>query len=304
MSHERTGVGDLDWFRARLVAQRAGLLDEDAAQRFRALLESSAECRDLYQSYGEEAPEDLEGHVPAAVLARWPSARAELRGLERTLVGRHLESCEECRQDLQALGFEPVLEVVPSREGRQEDRKDVPSRAPAPEPAAESPPPPARAVRLRWTPAPGWREWILGGWAAVATAAVLVLLLVPAGRERPGAGRSSAVLPWVTTALVRGAGAPALTVPPDTRALVLAVPVPADIPVDRDVALEAFAPDGRILMRSVVPAVELARGRVLALLETREPLAAGTYRVRLGASGGAPGAAAAETFFELRVEGP
>src|SRR5262249_37302541 len=51
-------------------------------------------------------------HVAASLVARWPRAQQSLRGLERTLVRRHLERCAECRQDLEALGFEPRLAYV------------------------------------------------------------------------------------------------------------------------------------------------------------------------------------------------
>ena len=56
------------------------------------------------------------GHIPGSLLARWDRVQAVVHGLERELLARHLTGCETCREELSALGHEPVLETDPGEE--------------------------------------------------------------------------------------------------------------------------------------------------------------------------------------------
>ena len=100
------------WVRHRLAAWRASVLDDAETARVAEHLAACAECRAAADAYAEPTPGAAGMHVPASLIAAWPRAQQALRGLERTLVRRHLERCAECRQDLHALGFEPRLEFV------------------------------------------------------------------------------------------------------------------------------------------------------------------------------------------------
>src|SRR5690349_24925128 len=100
------------WVRHRLAAWRASVLDDAEAARVAEHLASCADCRAAADAYAERPAGDGGAHVPASLIAVWPRAQHDLRGLERTLVRLHLERCAECRQDLETLGFEPRLEFV------------------------------------------------------------------------------------------------------------------------------------------------------------------------------------------------
>src|SRR6516164_11000679 len=96
-----------------------------------------AVCRAAADAYAEPPAGAAGTHVPASLIAAWPRAQQGLRGLERTLVRRHLERCAECRQDLQALGFEPRLDFVAAWES------DVPLEPVAPTVSAAQAPAPS-----------------------------------------------------------------------------------------------------------------------------------------------------------------
>ena len=166
------------WARARLAASRLGLLGEADEARLRAHLVACEACREAAEPSEEEPGTAADGHVPATLVARWDRARHELRGLERALVRRHLERCAGCREDLAALGHAAELEVVPGLEwDAGEDLAD--RRA-----AREEPEPAPRRLVLQPAPAAPWRrrDRLLAGWATLATAAALVLL-VPVLRQ-------------------------------------------------------------------------------------------------------------------------
>ena len=94
-----------------------------------------------------------------------PSRLVLDRVLARTLddpdgeIGRHIESCERCRQRLKSIerAHRQFLETYPNEEALSKE---------APE---------SQASR---TSSPGWR-WALGGSAAVAAATLLILFLAP-----------------------------------------------------------------------------------------------------------------------------
>lgn len=325
------------WWRARLTARRAGLLTESEEQRFDRHLAECDQCRSNWEAAIERdagadtGPSPGEPHIPPPMLARWETARAELRGLERAMVREHLESCAECRQDLEVLGLEATLERVPEWEWAGERGLD-PAGDPKPRPDL-SPPVDAGADRsrveiriLRPAPKRDWRRWAFGGWATVATAAALVLALNPGAVHLGGqpttadSGFSPAPIHEPTRALGLTIVGPPISLRPGTRgaaappppaieidSLTTLVPLvieplylPPTMPVDVTVRTES----GTELVRTTIPNRELRSGRLL-LTKGGAPLQPGQYVVHLR-GGPAPNAALpepeeADYRFELRL---
>jgi len=203
MTHDDTHL----WVKHRLAAWRAGVLDEPEQARVDAHLAECADCRALADEFADPPAGAAGRHVAASLVARWPRAQQSLRGLERTLVRRHLERCAECRQDLEALGFEPRLAYVADWESDAE----LSPVGSGPR-VRDSPPrdaPGARVVRIETARRnPRWRDQAAIAWASVATAAA-VLLLVSNVRGRLFEGGSSPLLVpgppvWTRTALEHG----------------------------------------------------------------------------------------------------
>lgn len=170
------------------------------------------------------------------------------------MVERHLERCEQCRQDLRALGFDPQLRLPAANIGLR--RKEPRSGWPRP-----------------------WTTWLLGGWAVAATAFLLAMVLRPSAPERLGETRGL-VLPWVAPETVRGEQVPAkVGILPDQMRLVLAVPIPMDAQLDADALIEVRAPDNQSMVIVPVSKAEMERRRVMLVLETPAPLRPGTYRI-------------------------
>lgn len=209
---DTTGTGDRmdphDWVRRRLAAWRSGLLEEAEAARVDSHLADCADCRALADAFAAEPAGEAGTHVAASLLADWPRAREALRGLERALVRRHLERCAECRQDLEVLGHEPRLDVVPALETGAEL---APARRTVGSPAASAPAspsttsaPPAglspavpRLVRfVRPATRPAWRDRALIAWASVASAAAVLLLFVDLRKGEPVFGPGAPI--WST----------------------------------------------------------------------------------------------------------
>ena len=178
------------WVRQRLAAWRASVLDAADAARVDEHLAACAECRALADAFAAPPAGEAGRHVPASLLSEWPRAQRELRGLERMLVRRHLERCAECRQDLEALGFEPWLELV--REWESDAPLEPASRRPGVGPAATPAGAAGGASIIRIETAPSrarLRDRALMAWASVASAAA-VLLLVANVRGRVTEGGS------------------------------------------------------------------------------------------------------------------
>jgi len=164
------------WVRHRLAAWRASVLDDAEAARVAEHLAACADCRAAADAYAAPPAGEAGTHVPASLIAAWPRAQETLRGLERTLVRRHLERCAECRQDLEALGFEPRVDFVAA----WESEASLESVAPASR-AGQAPAPPsggARIVRIEAASARArLRDRALIAWASVASAAAVLLLV-------------------------------------------------------------------------------------------------------------------------------
>lgn len=253
------GPEEHHWFRVRLDAHAFGLLDDAEESRFQVHAASCAECGDALKSYAANAqrPAPSQVHIPAGILARWDRARKRLRGLQRRMVREHLASCAECRQDLEAVGFRPVLEAEPELE----PDADLASPVPAVAPSGHT----IRIVRGR----PSWAAWLLGGATGVglATAATLMVVAnlppvtrpVPTGAgtgaSPPAAARDRVLEPLALSgelkAALRGPGESVtdIRVDPETRFVHLGVP-------------DLFLPDTTMLrLRVVDPA-----GRTVEIL--------------------------------------
>ena len=172
------------WVRRRLIARRAGMLDEAEAARVDAHLADCSECREIADAFASSAGGEAGTHISASLVAEWPRAQRALRGLERALVRRHLERCADCRQDLETLGFEPRLELVPEWEPEGLAPVEAPVRAPAAAPA------PARIVRIEGAARrSAWRDRAVLAWASLATAAAVLMLVANVrGRWFEGGG--------------------------------------------------------------------------------------------------------------------
>lgn len=165
-----------NWVRRRLVAWRASVLEDAEAARVAEHLAACPECRAAADAYAEPPAGAAGTHVPASLIAAWPRAQQELRGLERTLVRRHIERCAECRQDLEALGFEPRLEFVAAWESEASLEPVAPPVRTVEASAAS--PGTARVVRIETASARArMRDRALIAWASVASAAAVLLLV-------------------------------------------------------------------------------------------------------------------------------
>lgn len=151
-----------DWTQRTLPGYAACLLDDDEIARVDAHLAACEACRELAtRMTTTEFPRTGRRHIPADLLARWDRLSPKLEGLERELVQQHLDDCDQCRECLRVLGYEPVIAAVPA-----------PARAP------ERP----RVVSIESARAKK-RPWILGwpgaGMLAAAAAALTAILQLP-----------------------------------------------------------------------------------------------------------------------------
>jgi hypothetical protein len=203
------------WFRIRLDAHALDLLDEHEAVWFEEHARTCERCREAMKLHAENTgfPWAHEGHIPAGIMARWDRAKSHLRGLPRQLVRVHLESCAECRQDLEAVGFAPVLEFVHELEREDAESESEPEPTEIDAPYEDAPLEPAARAKSRARS--HWMSGALGAaiGAALASAAAIVLIpiLVPHATE-PLA--PSAVGPRSAPTN----GAPVAPAPPNTSA--------------------------------------------------------------------------------------
>ena len=293
--------GDLhSWVRVRLDAHALGLLDEAEE---RSLLDHAAVCQSCGEAlkvHSENAPRlAREGHIPAALLARWDRARHNLRGMARRMVREHLETCAECRQDLEAVGFRPELEVLPDENA--EEPLAVTSR-------------PFTVDRGRgWS----WSSAIAG--AALATAATLIVVSVvrPPTPTIPPPGIDSAPPPLSPTYLLEplpptgrlpaatrdGGGSPlVIPVAPATRYVHLELP-DLFLADSATVDLRVTGPTGSEVARERRRFAELTERRTLLLGSPSGPLAHGEYHLTITAPF-ASSPLVAEFQFHLAPTGP
>lgn len=246
------------WCIEHFPAHLASLLDPSDEQRIRTHLATCEPCRgaaEHFQIAIDQRIERPDGHIPAAVLGRWHRYSAELRGLERALVRQHLEQCEDCRDDLDVLGYEPVLALVPELELGF----DLP---PATETAPEAPATsarPARQPRARATSAADRARSWFGDDSLRAIFAPALMLRVTRGDSSVNA----------------------LEIDAETRAVALRVPLPLEIAPNAIVQVEVRSPESEILMRERCRVKDLAPPRLLILANRGQPLVPGAYRMRI-----------------------
>lgn len=302
------------WFCKRVAAFTAGLLDESEEGRFQEHLSMCERCREALETYSaRSASRDPDaGHIPASLMARWDEARLTLRGLERLLVREHLEQCADCRQDLQLLGLQPSLDHVPELEPSSEIREaagesgeeGAADRIREDSASAGARHPITMVQRGEQRARVSWPRWAFAGWAAVATAAALVLFIRTEGfrAQRPEPG--DAIVPWVQPQLLRGVkAASTIEIKSGTRLIILPVTVPEEVKPDSGAVVEVFSPGDVPLIRASVSASELKRHTIMVVLRSPEPLRAGTYRVLFWTENPSlPAAECVESRFELLVE--
>lgn len=277
-----------DWFRDHMNPAWAGLLTGDDEQRFEEHRRSCASCRrdwDEFTGSEENGAASLIDHIPADLLAEWDRSRSSLRGLERSLVRRHLAQCSECREDLQRLGFRPELPVVPELESEH-----------VPEPV-RMPPSLPRSSRS------GVTTWLVAGWATAATAALAWTMFIGPIRQPTREVRELPSLPSMESQNVSRAprvalteappqlesssrGAPsepiAITFDPAIPYVSVAVP-PLDVSDEATVALEVMAPDGRLLASTSRRQSEFFPRKVVTIDGGDAGLSSGVYVIRLRA---------------------
>ena len=304
------------WVRVRLAARAAGLLTEDERRQVEDHLASCAECRAHGATFETSPGEgDASSHVPPPLFARWPETRHTLRGLERTMVRRHLERCAECRQDLELLGHAPRLEYVPELEI---EGASIPHPAgatatagvavTAPAPGGRAMPP---ATIIRVVPAGirrRWRERALMAWGALATATAVVAIVVhtrrPVVEGVPAALWATLPPPVVAPASPRGREGLTVRLSPRPRSLsgpargsrggkVTVIPVvgpvgslalsvrPLDVPDTAMVMVVLLAADGDTLFKVRHRQWEFFPKQVLVIDGGRSPLPPGPYVLEL-----------------------
>lgn len=168
------------------------------------------------------------GHAPVRLLSSWASAPELLPPAERALLERHLDRCDECREDARVLGGHAAAADVPAREGAHAPANHnsglvwafagglaavllvfvfmnpprAPERGVAVQPEvrqpSESVTPPAGASG---TPAPGTAPQAASGAAPVAVA------LAPVSLEGALRGAGGAAVPSKAARVVLPAGA-------------------------------------------------------------------------------------------------
>ena len=263
------------WFRDRLAAHAAGLLDDAETARFLAHSRECAECAARLADTGEgddDVDPDSLAHLPAGMVAAWPRASRELRGLERRMVSAHLAGCRQCRAELEHLGHLSRLDPVTL--------------------VASPPSPGAR----RPHPFVAWSGW-------VAAAALAVTLAWPRERHAPLAPPPDGTLAAPRTPAAVGApGGAALLVapagprrgvePPPVRLLLggderyLHVVVPAlELPDSERVSATLQGPQAGGVWRLEIVNADLFGGRGLVFGDGRSSIPAGAYRLILDGRG-------------------
>lgn len=284
------------WAMTRFAARRAGLLSDDEERRMAEHLASCEVCGPAWQVELAPAEDDptpwrTDTHIPAGVLATWPRASRSLRGLERTMIREHLNRCETCRQDLELLGYSPSLDIVPALEWTKAD-------VPAPERVRSEQPPNVIQVFKLAPRKRDWTRWAFGGWAAIASAAALLLIVNPPGSFDGGGDQgppigsplsptpapprlSVARAPVRLGSAVRGGEASdqVITIPSGTRVLPLALE-PLDLPTSSAVEVMIRREGEPTAIQATVANGELESGRLLLTAGDHE-LLAGTYVVRV-----------------------
>ncbi len=264
------------WVRQRLVAAAAGLLEGPDDERLHAHLKSCPDCARQWQEQietlaGHQGETDPEGerHIPAAMMARWDHVTSDLRGLERQAVRGHLERCATCREELESLGFPPVLGAVPS--ARSQTRS-------------------GRSFRAGLT-------WGVGVTAIAAMMAWWLVLPEP----RP---QNSEVLPWVAPVTLRSGGPQTLRLPATATAFSLLATVPAELDKRRPASVQVVDPQGNILLETLATSEQLDARTLSMVIRVEAKVFPGDYRVVFSQAGGDGQVQSWETIFLVQRTEP
>jgi len=244
---------DHRWTLAHHLAWSVGLLDEADETRIQGHLDTCDDCRDEFAITGATGRR----HLPAAMIARWDSAKSSLSGLERRAVAEHLNTCGECRDDLRTFEHMPSLDAEPLA------ARPTPQRVEAPRTSSF----------LR-----GVLNGAMGG-VLGAIAATVVLM-----NTGPGDAPTTEVVPWVAPSQTRGA-ASELAVPDDTRQVTLTLAAPVTADAGRAAEVRVTGPDGTPEVVIPVTPEALAQITVLVVLRTPDPLPRGAYEVEFRQDG-------------------
>jgi hypothetical protein len=305
-----------DWFRARLDAHALDLLDEDERPRFLEHDRTCERCAEAMKAHRANAPVGgPDSHIPPHIIARWDRASRKLAGLPRQLVREHLEHCDACRQELQALGFASTLAQEPGLEAGEEKPADS-------EPLAAALPlePPTRTILIVKRPVPStrdrWRGWAVGGVAGAALASAAAFLMLPHTNRKsavtpPPAARIPAAPREPTGRYMMDAIPQATALPsilrggPGAEATILIGPGQRFVPLSLP---DLYLPDSttlRVTLRDAQGVVrmeerlrygELSAGRTLLVGDAQAPFAPGSYTLEL-----APADGGANPPFEFRL---
>ncbi len=268
------------WASEHLDMFATGLMQDEDLNRFEQHLAACDECRGTVHALA--APEANRGmHIPDALIARWPTTRTTLRGLQRELARRHLATCEECRSILRYRGQSLELERVPGLEPSAEALAALDGLAPSL--------PGSLGQRTVELPRPRFnlREFLFGGAvgglvaAAAALAIVSTLSLHPAQHPTPanpgvpalrlelGGGAAVRTLGSIEAGnLVRGGrGDTTITLAPGQSRVRIALAPEPDLAPETQVELELRDAGGALLMHTSMPysyLIESDRGLAIA----------------------------------------
>jgi len=261
------------WVRQRIVGYELSLLSRGEYERCRTHFAECAACRKALEEFRQAGPSAVlsDGHVPSALIARWDRVNAELGGLERQMIRRHLETCSQCRQDLEQLGFSPEL--------------------PAYAAAAVAKPSQLQDQPRRLGP------WFAGAWAACATAILLWVLLQPG--PVPGRRGSMTAAPTVRLGTVRGDSSPAIRITPNTPTVVFGLQDLEELPPASTVRVVLISPAGETMLEESFITTEVMPPNGLVVHIGTEPWERGIYILKLT---GSPAGAEAPMSAEYRLD--
>ena len=273
------------WIRKRFLGYALGTLEDASRSRSETHLANCADCREQYTEFCGEfgMKAATRGHLPAAMIARWDRAQAELSGLERDAVRLHLQHCATCQEEIKLVG-----------QSSTQAKGTLPDFS-------------------RQRRAATWMPWLGGGAiGALATAALLLWIVDPSRTAPPEPVRSDAAIqvaapttpellamPWISPATLRG-DAVSLELAASTSELALALAV-ANVADGFATLLRVHGPDGAVVATTTIESDAVRAGTAIVVLRSPSGWQAGGYRVVLREAGLAQAADSTESYFELRT---
>jgi hypothetical protein len=281
----KTENQDMDWFYKHLFAYRRGVLDEMNAARFERMLNESQQCRDALSAAEvlERTEEDTAHLIPTAVLARWKEIAPKLDEEERELVLRHLERCEETRQDIELLGLSGAVEdlkrCVTAEDSLESSRGAIVREDGAARPRSEREGAGWKFGGSRIFGDRRWLAWGMGLYGAAATVVVVFLLVRQPGLElnlKPS-GLSAPIHILQTT---RGVEPESIAIACDAAYLVLS-PSGQNLSGEyRELTVRLFDPGDKVLYEGEAHlSVGDEQRRIVVVVPNPEVWTAGSYRL-------------------------